>query len=303
MAIFSKLLTNRNFILVLSIVLGLAIGRVAIWTQPLVLPVIALIMTLSTASIASGDLISLKTMPSRILISLLLNYLILGGIILLMARWLINDNELWVGFVIIAAVPPAVALVPFSFVLGGDTTFSLMGMIGTYLAALVLTPVVMMLFLGVDFFNPARLVVMLLQLIVIPLIASRILLFTGLTQRIERWRGTIVNWSFFVVLFTIIGLNRDVFFGQFEVLLRMAIIAVTITFVLGYAIELIANALHINQATNISLILIGTMKNYGLASAIALTLFSERASIPGSICIVFAVLRMVWLLFHFRKPG
>ena len=48
-------------------------------------------------------------MLGRILISLLLNYLVLGGIILLMARWLIDDSELWAGFAIIAAVPPAVA--------------------------------------------------------------------------------------------------------------------------------------------------------------------------------------------------
>ncbi len=303
MVIVGKLFRNRNFILILSIVLGLAIGQAAIWTQPLVLPVMALIMTLSAISITSRDFASLKMMSGRILISLLLNYLVMGGIILLMARWLIDDSELWAGFVIIAAVPPAVAVVPYSYILGGDTFFSLMGMMGAYLLALVLTPAIMVLFLGIDFFNPVELIVMLLQLIVIPLVVSRILLFTGLTQRIERWRGTIVNWSFFVVLFTIIGLNREVFFGQFDVLLWSAIIAIVITFVLGYVIELIARVLHTNRATSISLILMGTMKNYGLAGAIALTLFSERASIPGSICIVVAVLRMVWLLFHFKKPA
>ncbi len=303
MVIVGKLFRNRNFVLILSIVLGLAIGQAAIWTQPLVLPVMALVMTLSAISITSRDFASLKTMSGRILISLLLNYLVMGGIILLMARWLIDDSELWAGFVIIAAVPPAVAVVPYSYILGGDTFFSLMGMMGAYLLALVLTPAIMVLFLGIDFFNPVELIVMLLQLIVIPLVVSRILLFTGLTQRIERWRGTIVNWSFFVVLFTIIGLNREVFFGQFDVLLWSSIIAIVITFVLGYVIELIARVLHTNRATSISLILMGTMKNYGLAGAIALTLFSERASIPGSICIVFAVLRMVWLLFHFKKPA
>ncbi len=124
MAIVSKLFRNRNFILVLSIVIGLAVGeKVAVLTRPAVLPVLALIMTLSTTSITSREFTSIKTMPGRILIALLINYVVMGGIILLMGRWLIDDSELWTGLVVIAAVPPAIAAVPWTYVLGGDTLF------------------------------------------------------------------------------------------------------------------------------------------------------------------------------------
>lgn len=282
--------------------LGLAIGRnVAVWTQPLVLPALALVMTLSAANITSRDFTSLKAMPGQILISLLLNYVVMGGLTLLLARWLITDHELWTGFVVVAAVPPAVAVVPFSFMLGGNTLFSLIGLAGAYLAALVLTPAAMVLLLGIDFFDPVDLLLILGQLVLIPVVASRILLFTGLSQRISRWRGTIVNWSFFVVIFTIVGLNRQAFFGEFDVLLRITIIAIVISFGLGYVIELVTRALHISRENSISLILMGSMKNYGLASGILLTLFSERAAIPASICAVFGILRFVWLGFHYRK--
>lgn len=282
--------------------LGLAIGRpVAAWTEPAVLPALALIMTLSATNITSRDFTSLKNMPRPILTSLLLNYVVMGGITLLMAWWLIDDNDLWTGFVVLAAVPPAVAVVPFSYVLGGDTLFSLIGMTGAYLAALVILPTAMALFLGVGFFDPVKLLLILGELILIPIIFSRILLFTRLNQRIDRWRGTIVNWSFFITLFTIVGLNRQAFFGEFDVLLRIAIIAVVISFVLGEVIEQITKVLHLRHETSISLILMGTLKNYGLASGILLTLFSERAAIPASVCTVFGILRLVWLGFHFRK--
>jgi len=285
-------------------VLGLAIGeRVAVRTEPLVLPALALIMTLSATNITSRDFASLKAMPRAILISLLMNYVVMGGIILLMAWWLIDDSELWTGFVVLAAVPPAVAVVPFSYVLGGNTLFSLMGMTGAYLAALAIMPAAMALFLGIDFFDPAKLLLILGELIVVPVVLSRILLFTKLAQRIDRWRGTIVNWSFFVALFTIVGLNRQAFFGEFDVLIRLVIIAVVISFGLGYAIELITKALRVNPATSISLSLMGTLKNYGLASGILLTLFSERAAIPASVCTVFGILRMVWLGFRIKKAA
>lgn len=297
-----RLFKNRNFIFALAFVLGLAGGQGALWTKPLILPALALVMTLSTGTISSRDLTSLKTLPRLVFLSLLLNYIVLGSVILLMARWLISDSELWAGFVVIAAVPPAVAVMPFTYLLAGDMVFSLVGLIGTYLLALALTPAVMMLLLGVDFMDPVKLLIMLVELIIIPLVVSRILLFTGLSQRIERWRGKAVNWAFFVVIFTIIGLNRQFFFGNLDILLRIAVIGVASTFVLGYGIELIAKALHVGRGTTVSLILMGTLKNYGLASGIALTLLSTRASFPAAICSALFILYIVWLGLHLKKP-
>lgn len=259
---------------------------------------IALVMTLSTVGITSRELASFKTMSGPVIISLLLNYVVMGGIIILLAGWLIDDSELWTGFIVVASVPPPVAVVPFSYLLSGNTVLSLLSMVAAYLAALVLTPAIMVSFLGVGFINPVQLVSILAQLIIVPLIASRILLFTGLTKRIEKWRGTVINWCFFVVVFTIIGLNRQVFFEQLDVVLRIAIISFSVTFILGHVIELFTRVLHVDQPTSISLIIIGTKKNFGLSGALALTLFGKRASIPGSVGIVFGVLHVVWLGFY-----
>jgi len=112
----------------------------------------------------------------------------------------------------------------------------------------------------------------------------------------------VVNWSFFLVLFTIIGLNRQAFFGQFDVLIKIIIIAITISFILGYAIGFVAKMLHASRATSISSILLGTTKNYSLSGVIALTILSERAAIPEAVCVVFGVLHLLWLGFRFKKP-
>ncbi|MFC1930845.1 bile acid:sodium symporter family protein [Chloroflexota bacterium] len=302
MATIGKLFRNRNFILTLAIVLGLTLGKPAAnWAQPLVLPALALVMTLSATSITSRDFTSLKKMPRPIIISLLMNYVVMGGITLLLAKWLIDDPELWTGFVIVAAVPPAVAVVPFTHILGGDVLFSLIGMTGAYLAALAIMPAAMALLLGTSFFDPVKLLSTLGQLIIIPIILSRVLLFTGMARRIERWRGTITNWSFFIVLFGIIGLNQQAFFGQFDILIRIIIIAIAISFVLGYVLELITKALRLKRETSVSVVLMGTLKNYGLASGILLALFSERAAIPASICTVFGISRLVWLGLRYKK--
>ena len=179
---------------------------------------------------------------------------------------------------------------------------SLVSLLVAYLVALVLTPTIMIAFLGVGSLKPVELLILLGELILIPIVASRILLFTSLTRHIDRWRGTIVNWGFFIVLFTIIGLNRQAFFGEFDILLKIAIIAIVASFGLSYAIELVSKAFHARQETIISLILVGAMKNFGLASGILLALFNERAAIPTSIMTVFFLSRTLWLGFHFKKP-
>jgi len=242
-------------------------------------------------------------MPRSIVTSLLLNYVIMGGVILLLATWLIDDSELWSGFVVVAAVPLGFAVVPLSYILGGNTAFSLIGLVASYLAALVVTPAIMVTFLGIDLLNPIKLLLTLGQLIVIPLVLSRILLLTGLNRYIARWEKTLVSLGFFVVIFTIIGLNRNAFFEQFDILLKASIIAFAMNFILGYAIELIAKAMHIDHATNVSLTLIGSKKNTGLASVIALTSLTRRAAIPGAVSLVFTAFHTVWLMLHFKKSA
>ncbi len=297
----SRLFRNRNFIFILAIVLALTVGQVAVWTEPLLLPALAVAMTLATTSITNRDFVSIKSAPRPILISLLLNYVIMGGIMLLMTRWLINDSEIWAGFVTIAAIPPATSVVPFSYMLGGNIVFSLIGETGLYLAALGLTPGIMMLFLGTNLLNPVKLMLTLVQVIIIPLAVSRLLLFTGLTQRIAKWRDTAVNWCYFITIFTIIGLNRQVFFTQPDVLLKVAIIAITVTFGLGHAISFITRKLHIDRQTSISLMVMGTRKNTALASVIAIAFLGDRAAFPSAILAMLSTLYIIWLGFYLKK--
>jgi BASS family bile acid:Na+ symporter len=220
---------------------------------------------------------------------------------LLIARWLVDDSKLWAGFVTIAVVPPAVSVTPFSFMLGGSTIFSLIGTTGLYLAALGLTPGLMVLFLGTDFFKPVRLLLILVQLIVVPLTVSRVFLFTGLARSIAKWRDTAVNWCFFITIYIIIGLNRQVFFEQPDIVLKVVIIAIAMTFMLGHIIDFVARKLHIERATTISMIVMATRKNTGLASVIAISFFGERAAFPAAVLAMFSVLFIVWLGFYLKK--
>ena len=159
----------------------------------------------------------------------------------------------------------------------------------------------MTLFLGTGYFDPLKVIIIVGELVLLPIVISRILLATKLVERIKPWQGPITNWSFFIVIFTIVGLNREAFFSEYNTLIRLIAIAVIISFILGVVLDFSSRVAQVNRETRISMILMGTTKNYGLASGILLTLFGERAALPVSVCAVFGVLHVVWLGFRFRK--
>jgi BASS family bile acid:Na+ symporter len=257
-------------------------------------------MTLSTMGISMSELRSPRVLLIPALGGLAINYVLLGGSILGLSALLIRDEALRSGFIIIAAVPPAVAVIPFTGFLNGNSAFSLFGSIGGYLGALIITPLMVLGLLGTASIEPPKLFIIMVQLIILPLILSRILVWAALSSRIEPYKGSIINWSFFLVAFTIVGLNRAVFLGHPLSLIPVALVAVASTFLLGLVIERVGNLLRIHPKTLTSLILLGTLKNYGLAGGLALALFNKQTAVPATVSVIFMIIYIIWLGYKRR---
>jgi bile acid:Na+ symporter, BASS family len=292
---------NRDFILILSVCCGLLIGKGATWTKPLVLPALAVVMTLSTLGVRRDTFGSGRGLWLPALSGLLLNYVMLGGVLLGLSHVIISEAAIRDGFVLLVAVPPAIAVIPFTDILEGNTGFSLLATVVCYLGALVITPLIALGLLGTGFVEPWLLILVIVELILAPLIVSRILLWTSLARRLEPVKGAITNWSFFVVMYTIVGLNREMFLHRPLALVPVAVIAVASTFVLGALIERVGRLMRIDRPTLTSMVLLGTLKNYGIAGGLALTLFSQKTALPATVSSVFMIVYIIWL--DFKKRG
>jgi len=292
---YKRILRNRDFILCLGLGLGLLAPRAAAWTEGLTLPALAVVMTLSTMGVSGRVFRSPGALVGPSLAGLAMNYLVLGGFILGAGLLLVDDPALRDGFVILASVPPAVAVIPFTDFLGGDRDFSLIGTTGAYLGALGIMPLMALFFFEAGLVSPIQLMIIVLELIVGPLIASRILLAVGLAGRIEPYKGAVTNWSFFIVVYTVVGLNRDLFVHHPLSLVPVAGVAVASTFVLGLIIERLAPILGVAGRRTTSLVLLGTLKNYGLAGGLALALFDRQTAVPATVSTVFMIVYIIWL--------
>ena len=294
------LLNSSRVIFIVAMAAGLLLNGGASYTEHALVPVLALVMTVSILDISSRIFFDLRQVLPPVVVALFLNFVLLSGTYIGLSYLLIDDLDLHRGFVLIAAAPPAVAVVPLTLLLKGNTRFSLLGTVALYVAALAITPLISLVFLGADYIDPSRLLVTLGELIVIPIVLSRVLRRTPVASNVDRWREPVVNWGFFLVIYTIVGLNRDVFFEEPSVLLRTATVAFVATFVLAEVVIYSARRMGVRVADRITLMLLVTRKNGGAAAAIALIFFDPRAAMPVAVMTAVSVLHFVWMTWRVR---
>ena len=298
-----RYLNNSNFTFLIAFLLALISGDYASSLRGCVLPAIILIMSLSTARITVSELLHFRNYAWDIFIVFAINYIFLSGIILLANQLFIKDYDLYRGFVVMAAIPSAAAVMPFTLLLKGEMMVSLMGSIGLYLLALIMAPLISFQILDVGRIEPLKLTTILIQLIFIPFLISRILLKWKAFHRVTENTPLLVNLAFFLVIYVVIGMNRATFLTHFDVLIFVSLIAFLRTFVSGHAVDLFSRILGTDRDRRMSYVLFGSFKNLAVVAAISIALFNERAAIPAAVTIPFEILFFIWFNYFQRRWG
>ena len=210
------------------------------------------------------------------LIGLGLNYLVLSSLIIGLSSFL-GDESLRQGFVVMAAVPPAVAVLPLTKLLKGDSCLSLYAEAVCYLASLVLMPGIIFAFTSRTDVSLSYISEISLLLILLPIIVSRFL--RG--YRLDTVPP--INLGFFLVTYTVIGLNTQAIFGDVT---AVALIAFVRTFVIGAVVFSITSLAGEEAEKRVSYTLLASFKNLGMAAAVSLILFGPKAGIPAAVCIL-----------------
>jgi len=294
MKLLYNIFLNRNFILVFAVIMGMVFGDYAVYFKDYTIYVLALTMIFSTTGIDSKALLPVKKLFKPMLVGTLLNYLIFGIVVLILAWLLMPTNELFMGFVVIVAAPPGVAVIPFAGILKGDIEYSILGVFGAFLASIAIAPAIIELFARNADVSSWSLFMLMIKLVLVPLILSRLLLIKPIFKYVAKIRGKVVDWGFAIIIFTAVGMNRDVFFSNPVVLLLSTIVLLAATFGIGTIYELFSKKMGIKPGRSITQVLLLTIKSSGFSVVTALTLFGKEAAIPSAI---LAVIVLLYLLF------
>ena len=285
-----RMLKNSAFVFLLAILLGFIMPGSSPLTEPLITPALMLMMAFSLTEV---DLRARGALGSS-LIGFFLNYGLLSGLIIFLAYTLENET-LRNGFVVMAAVPPAVAVLPMTRLLSGDVLLSLYAETVSYLASPILMPVMIFTFTRRTGVSLGYLVETTLLLILVPALASRYI------RRLPLDPVLPINAGFFLVTYTVIGLNIG---APWELIGPVGPIALIRTFGIGMAVYAASELAGSREGPRISFTLLGSFKNLGLAAAFALLLFGPEAAIPAAVCILAeTAFYIVLYLAKFQKAS
>jgi len=290
-----RIINNRTFILVLAFFAGLALSDIARHISFLTLPALAVVLTVSVTQVPVNDFWPLRTVLRPITVALLLNFFLLGTLILILAWWLMPTHDLWVGYVLVAAAPPGIAIIPFTHILNGKIKISIVGTFGVYLLSLFLTPTIIYIFTGEASVSPVNLFYTMTLLIIVPIIAAQLIRRVKYKLYIDKWRGMIINWGFFVVIFSVVGVNRDVFLKDYHVLIPVSLVAIISSFGLAAVVETLGKKFGIAARERHSYLLFSTIKTSAFAAAVGLALYNEAVSVPGAVISAWYALYFIFL--------
>jgi BASS family bile acid:Na+ symporter len=279
--------------MILALILGLTLPSSAIYFKNYTLYILAVVMVFSTSGISFNVFADYKSFLKSSFISIFLNYLIHGIIVISLSFIFFDDYNIILGFVVIAATPPGVAIIPFTLSFKGDENFSLKGILGTYLAAIAISPIIIELFSAKSNISPLEIIYTILQVILIPILLSRILRLKKIYPFAEKIRGRVADIGFALILYTAIAINRNVIFKEIDIVLKVSLILFIAMFVAGYIFNKIMKK-RIPENLLISQNLMLTIKSSGFAIATSMTLFGGKSAIAPAVMSVFVLLYLLY---------
>lgn len=280
-----------------GLVIGFATGGYPAFTREISQLALALGMTFALTEISFAG-ISPKAELRRFGLALVMSYGVLSGLILVFAL-VSPDPGIHDGWVLMASVPPAIAVVPITSYLKGATRPAVISLAILYLLGLLLVPLITLAFTRQQV-PLGDLVVQTILLIGLPMLASRPL---RRVPRLVNERTSAVGISFFFLVIAVAGSTRGPLLARLELLLPLSVFSFVRTFGLGTAVYVLTKAVGMRHEQQVALTTFSSFKNLGLTVVLAFAVFGPVATLPSIVSLVFEILWLGVLPLWFRRRG
>ncbi|HDN82875.1 MAG TPA: hypothetical protein ENG50_00775 [Candidatus Altiarchaeales archaeon] len=289
----TKILENSPLVLLLALILAFFFPEFAKGKNILIIVALFIAMSFSLTQLEIS-IAKIRKVFSKALKLFLVNYGFLSSLILILTFLLISNDSHRKGLIILASMPPAVAVIPFTYLLKGEINVALVSEALCYILAIFMAPLIMFLFLKAEI-DSWLMINSLICFIVIPFAFSRFLMKF---DPVSKYRKIVVNLSLAVVTYMIIALNVEEILA--DGILAVIFIMFFRTFISGiFSYKLAKRFVLEEEARTISLF--SAYKNSGLAATIALILFDVRAALPAALSSIFEILYVIWFMKILKK--
>ena len=296
-----RLLANNTVMLASAFVLAVAFGGFpevisGVTNSDISMFSLAVMMSFSLISLRFRGL-KLKEHRGAMVRAFLMSFVVGSGLTILLAQFFHGD--LRDGWIMVAAVPSAVSVIPFCYLLRGELEATLLSSAALYFIALLLTPLITLLFLG-ESVSPVTMLWSVGILILVPMLVSRPLRALKMS---EESRHIAINLAFAVLVIAVVGTNRGVFLGEPVLLASLLAVALVRTFGVGMAYDLVARRRGIPRERRVPEVLFATHKNTGMAAAMSMALLGPEAALPAAVLMSADIVWLIYVTRSFAPPG
>jgi len=276
------------FVFVIAILLGLIFPMFSSHIEPFLTYFLIILMTFSLKDIGIGEVFDKTDIkkPFKLFFMTLL-----ASVVIIVGSWILIKDEAYLqGMIVMAAVPCAIAVIPYTKLLKGDLKNTIRALLITYGFYLFLTPLIIWVFFQ-ETINPFDLFLKTFYFVIIPLILSRPL--RKINNKLKKYDKLILHSLFFILIYTTMGINSRTIMGDLLSLRYVFLILLIRTFFLFILLYYFYKK-GLNKFRRSKLVMFG-YKNLGYALVLSLLLFSRESAIPITLGLLFENLSFVAL--------
>lgn len=225
-----------------------------------------------------------------IVVNILCCFGICTGFTLLTGLMFIDNQALWIGWVMLSSVPCAISVVPSALFLKADPKLSVLSLTVIYVIALALTPLITHLLIG-NSVNPLEVLRYILMFILIPFVLTIPLK----RLHLKRAPKTIfINIMMFILVFVGLGSRQEFVFSEPLVVLSLVVACVFRIFLVSTVMVLLMKRFNTNRDNGLNYVTFSYWKNSGMSASLTMGLFA--ATMPEAVlpCVVSLIMEAIW---------
>jgi BASS family bile acid:Na+ symporter len=232
----------------------------------------------------------------EVLIGVFVCYVVAGGVTLLVGSF--YDHDLWLGWVMIAAVPCAISVTSGTLILKGNIKLAMITTTVIYLVALVATPVITKILIG-EAVSPAEVLKYVALFIVIPFAVSIPLRKFKMNVKTK---AVSVNILFFILVFITFGANKEFIFNEPATVMWVVAGCLVRIAAVAFSMELILKWIGMKRDGRIPMVLLSIWKNSALAMSMTMILISTTHSVlPAALSLPIEMMWFMFMIWYYSK--
>jgi len=233
----------------------------------------------------------------ELLLGIFICYVVAGGATLIVGSF--YDHDLWLGWVMIAAVPCAISVTSATLILKGDTKLAMITATFIYFIALAVTPMMTQVLIG-EAVSPFEVLKYIALFIAIPFSVSILFRKHKLNKNVK---AVSINILFFVLIFITFGANKEFILNEPKVVLWVVAGCIVRIVALSIPMEIILKRMKMERDKRIPMVLLSLWKNSALAMAMTMILIREtkHSVLPSALSLPLEMTWFIFMMWYYSK--